>query len=200
MRPACRCLGALVVVALVVPSAAQAQVAADLQLEIARHLLPEEGRAAVEFVLPGDEGDVVYRAGDGDWICRGDPPGDDRLSLSCYTRSAGPFLDRQRELLQRGVRGQAMREVIDREVAAGELELADYSLEINASGDLGPDRDPPQRMTVYYLLFIPFATTASIGVSDVRPDDPTVPYLHHPGTHEAHVMWAGEVTLPELSR
>ncbi len=52
-------------------------------------------------------------------------------------------------------------------------------------------------MSVYYLLYIPFATSASIGISDVSPDDPAVPYLHHAGTHESHVMWMKKVKLSD---
>ena len=50
-------------------------------------------------------------------------------------------------------------------------------------------------MNVYYLLYIPFATAASIGVSDVEPEDPTVPFLHRAGTHESHIMWMERIDL-----
>lgn len=35
-------------------------------------------------------------------------------------------------------------------------------------------------------LHVAFATSASIGVSNVAPEDPTVPYLCHAGTNEPH--------------
>jgi len=139
----------------------------------------------------------VHRAGDGQWVCHGDQPGDDQLSLSCYTRSAAPFLDRQRELDRQGIRGAAMRELLDKEARAGELLLPAYGLEISASGTLGEGGTPPEEMSVYYLLYIPFATSASIGVSDVHTADPTVPYLHRAGTHESHLMWMETVKLAE---
>ena len=88
-----------------------------------------------------------------------------------------------------------MREVLDREAKAGAIKLPPYGLEMSASGTLGDDGELPEEMSVYYLLYIPFATSASIGVSDVVPDDPTVPYLHQAGTHEAHVMWTKTVKL-----
>ncbi len=180
---------------LFVVDSAYAQIPADQQLATVRLLLPEGAREHVEFILPSADGDVVHRAGDGEWICRGDRPGDDRLNLSCYTRSAAPFLDRQRELVSQDIRGAAMREVLDQEARSGELQLPAYGLELSASGSLGEDGTLPEEMSVYYLLYIPFATAASIGVSDVAPEDPTVPYLHQAGTHESHIMWMQTVKL-----
>ena len=182
---------------LLVVDAAYAQIPADQQLSAARHLLPEGARQDVEFILPYVDGDVVHAVGDGEWICRGDRPGDDRLSLSCYTRSAAPFLDRQRELVSQDIRGAAMRELLDKEAKAGKIQLPAYGLEISASGTLGEGGTLPEEMSVYYLLYIPFATSASIGISDVSPDDPAVPYLHHAGTHESHVMWMKKVKLSD---
>ncbi len=182
-------------VTLLVVDAAHAQIPADQQLATARLLLPEGARQDVDFILPSADGDVVHETGGGEWICRGDRPGDDRLNLSCYTRSVAPFLDRQRELISQDIRGAAMRELLDQEAKASELQLPAYGLEISASGTLGKGGTLPEEMSVYYLLYIPFATAASIGVSDVAPDDPTVPYLHQAGTHESHVMWLKTVKL-----
>lgn len=90
-----------------------------------------------------------------------------------------------------------MREVLDEEARSGELRLPAYGLELSASGTLGEDGALPEEMSVYYLLYIPFATSASIGVSDVAPEDPTVPYLHRAGTHESHIMWMQTIELSE---
>ncbi len=191
MRPALTLTCNLIVsaAALLVVAPAYAQISADQQLAVARRLLPDGASENIEFIVPSAAGDVVHLAGNGEWICRGDRPGDNRLSLSCYTRSAAPFLDRQRELVQQGIRGADMRAFLDKEAKAGELPLPAYGLEISASGTIGDDGGPPDEMNIYYLLYIPFATSGSIGVSDVQPEDPTVPFLHFPGTHESHVMW-----------
>lgn len=165
------------------------------QLSLVQSLLPDVDVSQIDFVLPGDKGDAVHQRGSAGWICRGDRPGDSRFAISCYARALAPMLDRQRELIAEGTGGDAMRAQVDDEIRSGALRMPAPGLELSISGTLGADGSAPAELSVYYLLYVPFATSSTIGVSDVRPDDPTVPFLHHPGTHESHLMWMRAVTL-----
>lgn len=196
-RPALVSLAAgfLALVGTALPGIASAQVSTRDQLAVIARLLPPAAAESAELILPLPTGDVVGREGSGDWICRGDSAGDDQLSLNCYTRSMAAVLDRQRQLQGQGMESDAVREQIDREARSGQLSLPQAGAEIYASGPLSPDGGLPETLSVYHLVYVPFATSESIGVSDLEPDDPAVPFLHHAGTHEAHVMWSETVPL-----
>jgi hypothetical protein len=62
------------------------------------------------------------------------------------------------------------------------------AMEISASGTLQGGQTVPDSIDVYYLVYVPFQTTASLAITDSDPGGGR-PWLHHAGTCMAHVMW-----------
>lgn len=63
------------------------------------------------------------------------------------------------------------------------------AMELSASGSLRSGQTVPDSVNVYYLVYLPLQTTASLAITDSDPGDGK-PWLHHAGTCMAHVMWS----------
>lgn len=176
-----------------------AQLPLEEQFTVLLELLPAEVRDEVTLLAPGEDGFETYRKGTSHVVCLGDPPGDERLNISCYHATLGPVLAHQRSLSRQGLRGQAFRERLCRDVRAGLVEMPDRAYMLDASAALKPDGSLPDSLTVYHMLQLPYATEESTGITDEELT-PGAPWLHHAGTCDAHLMWSEKRALHPNSR
>ncbi|MEN8375278.1 MAG: hypothetical protein ABFS34_07500 [Gemmatimonadota bacterium] len=166
------------------PAAAQ-----DLEsLAPALAFLEPEARDDATILLPGPDGDRVLRQGSGLHICLADEPGDDRLSVTCYHRALDPLLALERRLRRDGLRGDEFSARVQAEIDAGRVSVPSGAYQVSVSGDDARATGQPAGLTVYHLVYLPGATANEVGLSAER--EPGLPYLHHAGRYDAHVMWS----------
>ena len=184
---------ALVACAVAAPALVAAQGAAPPaaeQIAAAVLPLPAELRAGATVLGYDAAGRLVtLRAGTNAMRCLADQPGDDRFHVACYHREMEPFMARGRALRAEGVKGDQVDSVRFREIRQRRLTLPSgawplYSLSGPASvWDAAAGTATGARPL--FVLYLPYATTASTGVSD-KPSKG--PWLMFPGTPKAHLM------------
>ena len=154
--------------------------------------LPEAMRAGATVLGWRGAGPmVILRQGTNGMICLADEPSDARFHTACYQQSMDPFMARGRTLRAQGVTGDQVDSVRFREVREGKLGMpktpaALWSLTAE-EGAWNPATGEVTKGRSLYVIYIPFATEASTGI----PAAPArgTPWLMHPGTPKAHVMF-----------
>lgn len=134
---------------------------------------------------------IVLREGTNNLICLADDPNKKGISVSCYAKKLEPFMKRGRELNAEGKSFNEKREIRGMEVAQGKLEMPKepsmtyiyYGTEEGYNPNTGELADGQFR----YVIYTPFATTASTGLPD-KPHAKGMPWLMDPGTFRAHIM------------
>ena len=153
--------------------------------------LPEAMRANAEVRLIEDGELVTARPGRNGLICLGDDPDAERWHVACYHEALEPFMARGRQLRAQGVTERAAIDSIRAaEIESGELEfpagpVALYSL-TGAKGSFNAETGEAEGAAALYVLYVPFATEASTGISTVPSR--ARPWLMAPGKPWAHVM------------
>jgi hypothetical protein len=165
---------------------------ADVQIATAVLPLPDEEKAgAMVYGYDQDGTLVVLREGTNNMVCIADDPAKEGISVACYAKALEPFMARGRELSAEGKDGMEKREIRAAEVAAGTLKMptAPSMMYVFYGKDEDYDRSTGQLNNgkYRYVVYIPFATTASTGLPD-KPHAPGMPWLMDPGTHRAHIM------------
>ena len=167
-----------------IPPAAQQIAAAVLPL-------PEAMRAGAA-VLGYDAAVrlVQLRAGTNQMTCLADDPRDDRFHVACYHDSLDPFMARGRELRAQGVQGEAVDSTRYADVAAGRIRVPPvaslYSL-TGPAGSFDAATGTVRGARALFVVYIPFATSESTGLSAVPQEG--APWIMHPGTARAHIMF-----------
>jgi hypothetical protein len=155
--------------------------------------LPEPLRAGAEVRLFVNGQLRTVRQGSNGLICLGDDPVQERWHVACYHESLEPFMARSRELRAQGV---TQRAVIDQartaEVESGKLQMPDgpaalYSL-TGEEGSFNPATGNADGATGLYVIYVPYATEATTGVSTVPSRER--PWLMSAGKPWAHIMIA----------
>jgi hypothetical protein len=133
---------------------------------------------------------VTLRAGTNDMHCLADDPRDaEGYHVACYHKAMEPFMARGRALRAAGTKGDQVDSVRFREVRNGKLKLPRgawslYSLTGKASG-WDATAGTLSGARPLFVLYMPFATVQSTGVS-AKPGKG--PWLMFPGTPKAHLM------------
>ena len=168
-----------------VPPAAQQIAAAVLPL-------PADLRASATVLGYAPDGRfVTLRQGTGPMTCLASNPTAAQFHVACYHKSLEPFMARGREL--RAQSPNITREQVDsvrfREAKSGKLKLPTepavlYSL---TGGTYDPAANVANGARPLYVVYIPFATPESTGLSAV----PTrgAPWIMGAGTPKAHIMF-----------
>lgn len=153
--------------------------------------LPAEMRASASVLGYGADGTLTtLRKGTGGMTCLARDPKAPQFHVACYHDSMEPFMARGRELRASGVTGTQVDTVRFREAKAGKLRLPSQPASLySLTGGTGFD---PKTGTApgakgLYVVYIPYATTASTGLSD-KPQDGG-PWIMFPGTPKAHIMF-----------
>lgn len=181
----------VVVILLVVAPAAWAQ-DRDPASQIAGAVLPLPDSMRPGAMVLGYQGGklVELRQGRNDMICLADSPADSTFQASCYHKSLEPFMARGRALREEGFKRQAIDSIREAEIKKGALAMVSgpaalYSV-FARSDKFDPAAGPPAGAAALDVIYLPYATTATTGIS-TQPSDKS-PWLMHPGEYRAHVM------------
>jgi hypothetical protein len=152
--------------------------------------LPEElkaGAAVLGYVTPGKL--VPLREGKNDMICLAPDPAQKSFHSACYHKAMEPFMARGRELRSQGVKGGQVDTVRFAEVKSGKLLMptSPSMLYQIFGGNFDPETGKVNGGSWLYVTYMPFATTASTGLTS-KPSDKS-PWLMFPGTPKAHIMF-----------
>ncbi|HEV8613783.1 MAG TPA: hypothetical protein VGQ73_09730 [Gemmatimonadales bacterium] len=163
---------------------------------------PEQQIAAAVSALPGEERAgatvlgydaagklVTLRKGTGLMTCLGHDPKEATFHVACYHNSMEPFMARGRALRASGVKGEQVDSVRFREVRAGTLPVPKGPALMYQyfGGKFDPASGEVSGAQVLYVVYIPFATALSTGLS-AKPST-TAPWIMFPGTPKAHIMF-----------
>jgi hypothetical protein len=177
----------------VAPAAAQAQQRSDAwEIAAAVLPLPDSMRTGAKVLLYRGSNLEEVRPGTNEMICLGDDPSHKGLQVSCYHKSLEPFMLRGRELRAAGI---TRREAVDSarlaDVKSGRIVMpasAILSSVFAESDSFDALAGPPEKHNVLDVIYLPFATRESSGISEQPAVDR--PWLMFPGKPWAHVMLA----------
>lgn len=177
-----------------VTSAASAQGSAiapvDEQIAAAVLPLPADARTSATVLGYGPDGKLTtLRKGTGPMICLARDPKQAQFHVACYHESMEPFMARGRDLRASGVTGTQVDSVRFREARAGTLKVPNHpaSLYSLTGGTFDPATKTAPGAKWLYVVYIPYATTATTGLSD-KPQE-GAPWIMFPGTPKAHIMF-----------
>jgi hypothetical protein len=178
------------------PPAAAARPAATAAQQIAAAVLPlpDSLRAGARVYGYTAEGAFAeLRPGTGTMTCLISKPGAERFQVACYHNTMEPYMARGRELRAQGVADSAVDRIRKEDVLAGRIRMppsaALYSLN-GPGGAWDPSTNALTGVTPLYVVYLPFATEASTGISATPARGR--PWLMHPGEPGAHVMYVPE--------
>lgn len=178
---------------LVVPAllAAQAGTPAPAnQIAAAVSVLPDEERAGATVLGYDASGKLVtLRKGTGEMTCLGHNPKEKDFHVACYHNSMEPFMARGRELRASGVKGDAVDSARFREIKEGKLAVpkGPSIMYQYFGGTFDTTTKAVNGAQLLYVVYIPFATSASTGLS-AKPVR-NAPWIMFPGTPKAHIMF-----------
>lgn len=153
---------------------------------------PSDLRAMATVLGYGSDGALTtLRKGDGPLTCLASDPANAEFHVACYHRSLEPFMARGRALRKEGVKGGDVDSVRFREIRKGVLPMPKspavlYSL-TGKAGSFDPLAGAAKGARQLFVIYVPDATAASLGVSAVPAEG--VPWVMFPGTPKAHIMF-----------
>ncbi len=160
------------------------------QIAAAVLALPEKMRdgAGVLGYKTGAKLEVLRPSKNG-MLCLADDPAEPKFHVSCYHDSMDPFMGRGRALRAEGVKGSQVDTVRFAEVKAGKIKMpvAPASLYQIFAEDYNVATGALTKPNALFVVYIPFATEASTGLSTIPSADK--PWLMLPGTPKAHIMF-----------
>jgi hypothetical protein len=174
------------------PSSKKVIPLADIQIKAALLAAPREKRdSCTVYGYSSDKQLILLRKGTNELICLADDPDVPGFSVACYCRSLEPFMQRGRELRKQGINGQQLFDERGKEVKAGTLQMPKqpatlYVYSANQE-DFSPTTGEVKNGYLRFVIYIPFATGASTGLSE-KPSSKGVPWIMDPGTYRAHIM------------
>lgn len=134
---------------------------------------------------------VLLREGNNDLVCLADNPKQAGIQTSCYFKELEPFMARGRALAEQGKNPKQVTDIRDAEIKSGALELPMQPTTLyvywGAEDQLNPETGEVAGAQSRYVVYIPFATSASTGLPS-KPDKPGMPWIMDEGTHKAHIM------------
>lgn len=165
---------------------------AERQVAAAVLALPEPMRAGATVLGYHELGKLVeLRHGSNGMTCLADNPADSTFHVACYHASLEPFMARGRALRAEGVTGGQVDSVRFREIREGKLAMPPTPSALRSlsggAGSWNADSNTVREGRALYVVYIPFATTESTGISSVPA--PNQPWLMLPGTPKAHIMF-----------
>jgi hypothetical protein len=187
MRPYAAALVALLAVPSILPAQDKPE---DRQIADALSPLPDTLRAGAR-VLGYRAGKLaVIRSGSGEMVCLADDPAEKGFNVACYHRALEPFMALGRELRAQGLARPGIDSARLAAATAGTLEMpgqpaALYSLR-HPDDAFDPRGGVPPETAGLYVIYMPYATEATTGISTVPARDR--PWLMYPGAPWAHVM------------
>ena len=165
---------------------------AVIQIKSALLAAPAEKRdSCTVYGYSADKQFILLRQGTNELICLADDPGEADFSVACYVKELEPFMQRGRELRKQGIIGQQVFDEREKEVKAGTLQMPKQPAALYVYSAKQKDFDPAtgevKNGYLRSVIYIPYATTASTGLSEKEPAH-GMPWIMYPGTHGAHIM------------
>lgn len=167
---------------------------ADQQIAAAVLALPKEFRETATVMGYGTDGRLKeLRHGQGPMVCLATDPASERFHVACYHRSLEPFMARGRALRARGVKGDQVDTVRFAEVRSGKLAFPSHPASLYSlsgpKGSYNPESGVVTGGRSLYVVYIKGATGASTGLPTAPVEGSTIPWIMHPGTPKAHIMF-----------
>ncbi|HSF54602.1 MAG TPA: hypothetical protein VLA71_12660 [Algoriphagus sp.] len=164
----------------------------EIQIKMAVLAAPEDQRSAATVYGYDAKGEIILlRQGTNQTVCLGDDSKREGLSVSCYHKSAQPFMARGWELRKEGKNPEEIFNAREAESKSGKLKLPDNGSLLNAlTADEKDVNWTTGEVTNSYtrsVVYIPWATAESTGLP-LKPAAPGLPWIMDPGTHRAHIM------------
>ncbi len=185
------------------PAAAQSPAApmvvppVDEQLAAAVLPLPAEMRAGATILGFKTAGKLeTLRPGTNGMICLALYPSRPDFHVACYHKGLEDFMARGRQLRDQGVTGSRVDSVRYKEIADGKLKMPTAGALYSITGKKEAWNAATRTATGANLLavvYVPFATAESTGLSTVPSSKPGTPWLMFPGTPKAHIMLSGSM-------
>lgn len=164
----------------------------DAQLKSAVLAAPADKRDSATVYGFNEKGELtILREGTNEIICVADDPSQKGFSVASYHRDLHPFMQRGRELRKQGQTAEQIFSTREKEAKSGELILPKQptTLYVFTANDADYNKQTGEVKNGYvrYVVYIPYATSQSTGLSE-KPEAPGMPWIMHPGTHGAHIM------------
>ena len=178
----------VVLVALALPGFGSEVPPAAHQIASSVHAAPEEFRSDATVLGFDSNGSVVVlREGSNDMYCLADRPGNDAFSVACYHKDLEPFMARGRELSEQGHKGEERHKIRWKDVDEGRVPMPREARMLYVLTGKGYDADRDEVVEPYlrWVIYTPYATADSSGLSTTPGP---APWLMFPGTPGAHVM------------
>ena len=165
---------------------------AEIQIKTALLAAPQEKRdSCTVYGYSADKQLILLRKGTNELVCLADNPDSPDFSVACYSKELEPFMQRGRELRKQGIKDDQLFEEREKEVKAGTLQMPRQPAALYVYSAKDKDFDPKtgdvKNGYLRYVIYIPYATAASTGLSE-KPSSGGVPWIMDPGTHAAHIM------------
>jgi hypothetical protein len=173
---------------------AQSPPPASEQISAAVLALPKEMRDGAGVMGYRTAGKLeLLRSPKNGMLCLADDPAEEQFHVSCYADSMEPFMARGRSLRAGGVKGAQVDTARFSEVKAGKLRMPTAPAALYQI--FGKSYDPATQAVTggrsLFVVYVPFATSATTGLSTVPSD--TKPWLMLPGTPKAHIMFSASM-------
>jgi hypothetical protein len=156
--------------------------------------LPKEMRndaGVLGYKTPGKL--EMLRASKNGLICLANDPSAANFHVACYVESLEPFMARGRALREAGTVGTQVDTVRFAEVKSGKLKMPTMPAALYQMTGPKDDFNVATGLAAHsksnYVMYVPFATAASTGLSS-KPDGDK-PWIMYPGTPKAHIMITG---------
>lgn len=169
------------------PSAAQEPAPPADQVASAVLAAPKDRREAARVLGYNAKGEVVtLREGSNELVCLADDPRAKGFSVACYHKDLEPFMARGRELAAT-FKGNARHEQRWKEIEEGKLAMPREPRMLYVLTGSGYDAARGEVTNSYlrWVVYVPYATPESIGLTTTSGP---APWLMYPGTPGAHIM------------
>ncbi len=162
---------------------------ADRQITGAVSPLPDSLKPGAA-VLGYSQGSLVtLRQGTNAMICVADDPAASGFHAACYHRDLEPFMARGRTLRGAAKSRPEIDSIRFAEIEAGRLSMPEHPAALYSvflQSEFDPGTGLPADARGLYVIYMPYATEESTGISTVPAPDR--PWLMFPGMPWAHVM------------
>jgi hypothetical protein len=174
------------------PAAKPVLASTEIQIKSALLAAPAEKRDSCTVLgYSPDKQLIVLKQGTNELICLADNPDEPDFSVACYVKDLEPFMQRGRELRKQGIKDDSLFNEREKEVKAGTLQMPKQPAALYVLSAKDKDYDPAtgevKNGYLRSVIYIPYATTASTGLSEKEPGH-GMPWIMNPGTHGAHIM------------
>jgi len=164
----------------------------EQQITAALFAAPQEVREDAKVYGYDNDGNfITLREGKNEMICIADDPVKDGFEVVSYHNELEPYMARGRQLKAEGKSFAERRDIREKEAVEGVLRMpgkpATLHILYGENGYFDVDSTKVKNAKYRYVVYIPFATQASTGLS-LQPNAPGHPWLMFPGKANAHIM------------